>query len=174
MTSEPQYPLANSPMRDPGVDGIKTRIISALLDLYRHDYELFDAEANERSITHKLAEYLQRQFPFWHVDCEYNRRENETKKIGRKRVFPDIIVHKRRTIDNLLVIEVKKGVGNYTDDVNKIRRFLSSPKYLYRYGLFLALKNEGCIRALFIRNNSEDIDWTTEIQRYLVELGHGE
>jgi len=174
MTSELRYSLTRTTSRNPDLDGIKIRIVSALFDLYRHDHELFDSEANERSITHKLAEYLQRQFPVWQVDCEYNRRMNETKKIGRKRVFPDIIVHKRRTNDNLLVIEVKKGEIDCTKDINKLRGFLSSPNYLYRYGLFLALENAGCTRALLIRNNSEDIEWTAEIQKNLVELGYVE
>jgi hypothetical protein len=171
MTSDRRFPFNSSANRDPGINNIKARIISALVDLYRYDYELFDSQANERSITHKLAEYLQRNFPSWHVDCEYNRRENQTKKIGRKRVFPDIIVHKRRTGDNLLVIEVKKGESNYEVDVKKIRKFLSSPQYFYRYGLFLSLNREGCKRALFIRNNSDDIDWSQEIQRHVVRLG---
>ena len=45
----------------------------ALSELIERDSFLFEADANERSITHKLAEYLQAQFQDWNVDCEYNR-----------------------------------------------------------------------------------------------------
>ena len=35
---------------------------------------LLEANVNERSLTHKLAEYLQAVVgPEWSVDCEYNR-----------------------------------------------------------------------------------------------------
>ena len=57
----------------PPPEDVKRRVIAAICALYRHDRELLDVDANERSITHKLAEHLQREFPEWHVDCEYNR-----------------------------------------------------------------------------------------------------
>ena len=55
------------------LEDVKKRVIAAICALYRHDRELLAVDANERSITHKLAEHLQREFPEWHVDCEYNR-----------------------------------------------------------------------------------------------------
>jgi hypothetical protein len=92
------------PMKD-----VRECVINAICGLYRHDPELLDVNANERSITHKLAEHLQREFPNWHVDCEYNRLGSDTKRlqirsIGEpnvedteaKTVFPDIIVHHKR------------------------------------------------------------------------------
>ena len=39
-------------------------------------------DANERSLTHKLAEYLQCEFPDWHVDCEYNRHGLDVKRLA--------------------------------------------------------------------------------------------
>ncbi|HQK46046.1 MAG TPA: hypothetical protein PLP52_03750, partial [Syntrophorhabdaceae bacterium] len=60
-------------VRLPSSKDIKKRIIDAIVALYRYDHELIDKNANERSITHKLAEHLQKEFPYWHVDCEYNR-----------------------------------------------------------------------------------------------------
>jgi len=173
--------MANRPMEThiqshiyyPTIEDVKSRITLALLELYRHDFELFDIEVNERSITHKLAEYLQWQFPYWHVDCEYNRREEKKKKLEEERVFPDIIVHRRRTGHNLLVIEVKKGGGSSKEDINKLRRFIKTPEYLYRYGVFLALGAKGCKKAILIRNDYKKTDWTDEIQRPLKELGHG-
>jgi hypothetical protein len=173
MTSNQKNSTNRSKICYPSENDIKRRIISALLELYGYDYELFDAEVNERSITHKLAEYLQRQFPYWHVDCEYNRRENRIKEIEGKRLFPDIIVHKRRLSDNLLVIEVKKGGDRYEGDMNKLRGFIKIPEYHYLYGAFLALGANGCIKATLIRNDFKELDWTNEIQSALRELGYG-
>lgn len=42
-------------MREIPLEDIPDRMGRALCDLYRHDADLFDIEANERSITHKLA-----------------------------------------------------------------------------------------------------------------------
>lgn len=84
---------------------------------------------NERTITHKLAEYFQKYFQDYNVDCEYNRmmkgEEYITKKLNlkiediktndttQKTVFPDIIIHKRgNNSDNFMVIEVKKEENN--------------------------------------------------------------
>ncbi len=65
-------------------------------------------------IAHKLAEYLTPRFPKWDVDCEYNRLFDEAKRLNIRgqvvHVIPDIIVHHRDTLDNLLVIEAKPGV----------------------------------------------------------------
>ena len=37
------------------LEDIKERVLSAIVDLYRYDGDLLDGNANERSITHKLA-----------------------------------------------------------------------------------------------------------------------
>ena len=64
------------------LEDIKERVLSAIVDLYRYDGDLLDSDANERSITHKLAEHLQLRFPSWNVDCEYNRWFGEPKRIN--------------------------------------------------------------------------------------------
>jgi hypothetical protein len=53
-------------------DEIKNRLKIALDKLYVKDCYLLKHSAHERSITHKLAEYLQELFPDYDVDCEYN------------------------------------------------------------------------------------------------------
>ncbi|EQD33241.1 hypothetical protein B2A_13260, partial [mine drainage metagenome] len=105
----------------PAMDDVKQRLITAVCQLYRHDQELLEVDASERSLTHKLAGYLQCEFQQWYVDCEYNRRGDRPKQLtqpvgsakkdhtGARRVFPDVIVHRRQTGQNLLVIEVKKA-----------------------------------------------------------------
>ena len=39
----------------------------------KRDEMLFRLHANERSITHRLAVYLEKPFDGWNVDCEYSR-----------------------------------------------------------------------------------------------------
>ena len=132
--------------------GLHTKAGNALREFFRKDKNLLCLKANERSITHKLAEHLQRQFKYLEVDCEYNRRRNRTKKLPdapettqtirpkQKPVYPDIVVHQRGFDDNnQLVIEVKKSNrGNASRDKDKLREFTKpGGDYKYRLGLFL-------------------------------------
>ena len=132
--------------------GLHTKVGNALRDFFCEDKELLCLKANERSITHKLAEDLQRQFSDLKVDCEYNRHGIDKKELSfalgttatdcehAKTVYPDIIVHKRRCdSSNKLVIEVKKSNGgNATHDKKKLLVF-TKPRggYEYQLGLFL-------------------------------------
>lgn len=114
-----------------------------------NDSYLIDSGANERSMTHKYAEYLQQEFPSWHVDCEYNRAKDDTGRYIPKaiynfiddrecghRVYPDIIIHHRGTSDNLIVIEAKKHDAKEKDiefDELKIKCYLEEHDYLYGF-----------------------------------------
>jgi len=140
---------------------IEVVVIRALLRLLCEDTHLLTIDANERSITHRLAIYLQDLLPAWHVDCEYNRKFDAPKRLdltpdgtakvndtNGTTVFPDIIVHRRNTGVNLLVIEVKKTTSTRKDtkDLQKLRGFLESECYRYCYALFLKLKTgNGCV-----------------------------
>lgn len=127
--------------------------VSAGLDLFsRRDSILLELNVNERSIAHKLAEYLQNEFSDWNVDCEYNRKGSIAKELDgirycdeqkrTDRIYPDIIVHIRNTEKNLLVIEVKV---DSTDpcDIKKLQLF-TNPRGSYRYcsGLFIQFKSD--------------------------------
>ncbi|MGA2162566.1 MAG: hypothetical protein ABSG28_10305 [Methanoregula sp.] len=88
---------------------ILNRITSALYEFKEKDIILLDLTADERAATHRIAIYLEKQFPDWDVDCEYNRKGRIRKglpDIGSVR--PDIVIHHRDTDENLLVFEVKK------------------------------------------------------------------
>src|SRR5260370_36438380 len=92
---------------------VEQKIKIALQILDQNDKHLISANANERSVTHKLAQYIELLFPNYDVDCEYNRDGDDPKVIhGLKQganggnpipaddtrgvsVFPDIIIHKR-------------------------------------------------------------------------------
>ncbi|KKN46909.1 hypothetical protein LCGC14_0668140 [marine sediment metagenome] len=153
--------------RDMDIDVIKDKIEYCLQILREKDQDLLDIEVNERTITHKLAEYIQDQFPNYDVDCEYNRYEKDTKRIRSIKnrslditklkkyqiekliwedkkaltIYPDIIIHKRKSPNNnLLIIEVKKSSNNKGEDfdIKKIEE-LMEPPYKYKFGLFLRI-----------------------------------
>jgi hypothetical protein len=135
------------------------RLLNQALELLcKHDKSLFDDDASERAICHRLALYLQEAFPDFHVDCEYNRHHNEGDLRKRLRsedvlqaarrepkiedgdsvtVFPDIIVHRRNTNDNLLVIEAKKTTSNVPDGYDKKKLVAYQTELGYRFGKFL-------------------------------------
>lgn len=128
-------------------------VIDKLIDF---DAFLLKENVNERSITHKLAEYLQQEFKDWNVDCEYNKMWKDV-DIDKKTinlqdenfsiydsdtptVFPDIIIHKRENKNNLLAIEVKKSKNhtNRNKDEIKLKKF-TSKQFNYSFGLNMIL-----------------------------------
>lgn len=118
----------------PSQNQVKDAIEAALLRLFHADRKLLVDDANERSIAHRLAMYLEAEFdafePDYVVDVEYNRvtsangvTDSIKKRVdydrlstdckGRKiqdddtnaqTVFPDIIVHERGTSDHNLLV----------------------------------------------------------------------
>lgn len=121
------------------------KVLGALQNLFRDDIELLIRDVNERTITGKLADHLRPRFPGWDVDCEYNRDDHEVKKVDGRVVVPDIIVHRRGTPENLLVIEVKKSNTDEPDeeDLEKLVAFRTS-HLSYRSALFVKLIVESC------------------------------
>ncbi len=167
---------------------ILARIQRGICDFLREDTDLLTNDANERSISHKLAEHLQKYFNNLKVDCEYNRHGNSVKRLRYSRdsdigaddldvktVFPDIIIH-NRGIDqcNLVIIEIKKSNSSISGDTDeqKLRSF-TEDEYKYQLGLFLVadVKNKRLIIKRAFRCGQEITD---EISVLLRELGFGE
>jgi hypothetical protein len=141
-----------------------TALDLALDEFLLNDWHLLLHNISERSITHKIAEYLAPKFHDFKVDCEYNGdidmpfpyrkqlfiTEEEMIEIARQKiredetysVYPDIIVHSRGlNTNNHLIIEVKKENGNHRDkefDILKLRRF--TDQYSYRLGIYIELR----------------------------------
>ena len=162
MNSSEETLIGTAPDRD-----IAEHIRTALHRLIAEDADLFKADANERSISHRLAIYLEQEFPGWNVDCEYNRDGHEPKRLQLNpetirsddeqgtTVYPDIIVHRRGKTENYLAIEIKKrNGGSENKDLLKLR----------------ALRNElGYTFALFLRFQTEasgvdisDVRWSVD------------
>jgi hypothetical protein len=152
---------------------ISDAVENALKRLVKEDEYLLIHDVNERSLSHRLAMYLQAEVDTWdegwHVDCEYNRDidsgEYYSKKLNftekdlialrpgfedehASTVFPDVILHRRgKTVKeggNLLVIEAKKSSSGDKWEFDKSKKL---PEYChqlgYQYAAFVLLKTHG-------------------------------
>ena len=138
-------------------DKILRKFCKSLRKFYKKDSVLIEYQVAERALTHKLAEHLQKSFPNYNVDCEYNKvGEGDPKRIdllmqaqpdcpkdcnkctaNKCVVFPDISVHKRGTDENILVIEAKTAwsVQSQEKDYKKLQALIDSDEYHYQLGV---------------------------------------
>lgn len=163
---------------------IALKALRASLNFAKRERTLLEANVNERSLTHKLAEHLQAVFPSWNVDCEYNRLGQMVKRLPRaeetttddtegRSIFPDIIVHKRGANQNLLVIEAKKTTNQLTGDVEKLCGLTAqSGSYAYEIGLHLIIDCEQARidEATAYINGAQNRE-ITELLRRAIDLG---
>jgi hypothetical protein len=117
-----------------------------------------DYNIHERTVAHRLATYIEKSFPRFDVDVEYNRMRDHyglkdfeniiSKRLvlrdingeeQTKNVYPDIIVHKRNQQENLIVIELKFSWKNNKKDLDfkKINAYME--QLHYRYGVYIEL-----------------------------------
>jgi len=112
---------------------------------------LLSAGISERALTHRLAVELEFRchglFDGWHVDCEYNRREERGKVVDSGHVLPDVVVHQRGTTANLLAVEAKRWATEV--DACDRRKLLSYREQLgYAHVYFVAFSPEPRVWAL--------------------------
>ena len=129
------------------MDDIEERVNNAIGSLLENDSQLLIKDANERTLTQRLAAYLEPLFEGWNVDCEYNRDLDSVKRlrmrlkpdgpISDRAVLPDIIVHRRGTPENLLVVEVKKSTNRLPDDQDLRKLEAFQDQLGYRYACFM-------------------------------------
>jgi hypothetical protein len=153
-------------------ESIKEKVTLAIEILLDNDRYLLTNDINERSISHRLACYLQQQFKGWDVDCEYNKNHHLPKVLDlpnrpqhgpinindteAKTVYPDIIIHHRYQFhnrnpdlnDNYIVIEIKKNSRSNEFDLMKLRAFKAQLHYKH---------------TIFIRFNCENNNVVAEI-----------
>ena len=173
-------------------DSINEHLEAALSRLARHDSLLFTHDANERSICFRLAFYLQLQFRDFHVACEYNRHHNDPRHIKRLHnpdlfrlarrkpklaetdsltVFPDIIVHRRETDQNLLVIETKKTTSNIPEDFDRAKLAAYRDEIHYRFAKFIRFgtrPGEQPIVRMSLSESTATPGLNFEVQHWLV------
>jgi hypothetical protein len=123
------------------------KVVAALKEFYAREAFLFARDLGERTLTHRLAVCLERQFPGFQVDCDYDRLGERTLLLPHgtivstddhlgKSIYPDIVVHRREIPNNLLAIEVRKQ-GNHQPighDEQKLSA-LTDPHLWFAYGI---------------------------------------
>lgn len=118
-------------------------VLNALDLLFQNDANLLAVNIAEQTIAARIAGYLQQNLPHYNVDVEYNRMGDVPKTVAwsdkPERVYPDIIVHRRRTSTNILAMELKKTSNpeRKDDDLLKLAAYRRDLGYLY--ALFLRL-----------------------------------
>jgi hypothetical protein len=139
------------------------KVITALTELYARETFLFENDLGERTLTHRLAVYVEKQFPGWDVDCDYDRLGERTLRLPHgtivstddhlgKSIYPDIVVHQREIPRNLLAIEVRKA-GNHQPpehDRHKLRA-LTDPHlwFAYAIGFYLVLGKKSVVADVY-------------------------
>lgn len=131
---------------------IKVKFEEALKKLYQNDYSLITRKCSERSIVFRLGLYLAKSLEprELNVDCEYNKNGDKPKALrGRRFNYPDIIVHKRESNENnLLIVEVKTPNDtqsvHFQNDADKLISFTQEGPYLYRLGVHVYISATSC------------------------------
>jgi hypothetical protein len=139
---------------------VRQAVSVALERVKDEDTDLLRYDVNERSVTHRLAVYLDDEIDSeWNVDVEYNRvGEDEVSKsvsmeylkskipddvdpedLDAKTVYPDVIVHNRgERYENLLVIEAKKSGRSGEYDREKLTAYKEELRY--EHGVFVTFE----------------------------------
>lgn len=137
---------------------VTSLLTKALSRIIEEEPELLDLDVTERALSHHLARIISELLPSnsLDVDVEYNRhggdpkrlqlpeRETSDRDLRARTVFPDIVVHRRNTDEeNLLVVEVKKPGESLKYDGIKLRAFRRELGYQYAVHLILGYDGEG-------------------------------
>jgi len=130
------------------------KLVAALRQFYADETWLLEHDLGERTLTHRLAVYLEKQFPGWQVDCDYDRLGERTLRLPHgtivstddhlaKSIYPDIVVHQRDIPNNLLAIEVRKASNHQPieHDQHKLKA-LTDPHLWFAYGIGMILTLE--------------------------------
>nr|WP_299239829.1 hypothetical protein [uncultured Halomonas sp.] len=123
----------------------------ALKTLIEQDRFLLKTHANERAISFRLAMHLQTLLPEWNVDCEYNCWETPCHYMKHvvtgttsaateaRTIFPDIVIHRRGTSENLAAIEIAKSTNRFSthQDIKKLKAY--KKQLGYQHALLLSI-----------------------------------
>ncbi|WGR93758.1 MULTISPECIES: hypothetical protein [unclassified Bradyrhizobium] len=133
------------------------KVIAALQDFYAQERFLLERDLGERTLTHRLAVYVERQFAGWQTDCNYDRLGERTLRLPRgstvssddhlgKSIYPDIVVHQRDIPNNLLAIELRKDSNHQPieHDQHKLQA-LTDPHvwFAYEIGVLVIVGRNG-------------------------------
>ncbi len=137
-------------------EDIKKLINVALEKFYKNERDLIEINNQENMVSERctvfhIGNYMKNKmstlekFQWADLDCEYNRNMDDPKMLNDDRRFiPDLIIHRRRSNENnLLVIEFKKKNAdpqNKNVDRNKLMYLTNQEEtFKYNFGLFVEL-----------------------------------
>ena len=161
------------------------KVVTALREFYAHEGFLFEKDVGERAVTHRFAVHLEKQFPGWAVDCNYDRLGERTLLLPHgsiistddhlgKSIYPDVVVHQREIPNNLLAIEIRKAT-NHTSlehDQHKLRA-LTDPHiwFAYAVGVLLVLGRRNVTMSEVYVGGGVDPPLTVWLAERLKETG---
>jgi hypothetical protein len=140
------------------------KVVSALAEFYARETFLFAHDLGERTLTHRLAVYLEKQFSGWQVDCDYNRLGERSLRLPHgtivstddsigKSIYPDIVVHQREIPNNLLAVEVRKASNHQPPEHDRHKlRALTDPHLWFAYwiGVYLVLGKNSVVSDVYV------------------------
>jgi hypothetical protein len=163
------------------------KVVTALADFYARETHLFEHDLGERTLTHRLAVHLEKQFAEWDVDCDYSRLGERTLRLPKgtivstddrngKSIYPDIVVHHRAVPENLLAIEVRKASNHQPPDHDQQKlRALTDPHlwFAYRIGVSLTLAKSNVSSSDVYIGGGVDQPLSRWFSQRLMEAGLG-
>ena len=137
------------------------KVVAALSELYGREAFLFEHDLGERTLAHRLAVQLEKKFPGWDVDCDYDRLGARTLRLPHgtivstddhlgKSIYPDIVVHQRDIPNNLLAVEVRKASNHQPEEHDQQKlRALTDPHLWFAYwiGVLLTLGKDNVSKS---------------------------
>jgi hypothetical protein len=147
----------------PAMQAELDKVVGALGEFYARETHLLENDLGERTLTHRLAVYLEAPFRGWEVDCDYNRLGERTLLLPKgsivstddhlgKSIFPDIVAHRRRVPENLLAIDVRKAANHQPPEHDRHKlRALTDPHRWFAYGLgvYLVLGKKSVVSDVY-------------------------
>jgi hypothetical protein len=155
------------------------KVVAALKELYAREALLFEQDLGERTLTHRLAVEMERQFPDFEVDCDFDRLGPRTLNLPRgsivstddhlgKSIYPDIVVHQRAVPKNHIAIEVRKASNHQPveHDRHKLRALTDQHIWFaYWIGVLVLLGKSGVTSSeVFVSGEPHE-----ELSKYLAQ-----
>src|ERR1700724_1610473 len=161
------------------------KVVTALQEFCAREAFLFEKDLGERTLTHRLAVHLEKQFSGWEVDCNYDRLGERTLRLPHgtivstddhlgKSVYPDIVVHQREIPNNLLAIEVRKDSTHepVEHDQHKLQA-LTDPHlwFAYRLGVLLTLGKKNVVSSEVYVGGVIDVGLSGFLSQQIKDVG---
>ncbi len=144
-------------------DQVKEKIRNVLRLFNEQDKPyLWSVDIYEPTLSHRIAVYLEQEFPGYVVDCEYNKNIGDPKRDDNgNKIRPDIIIHIRNDPDNnLAIFEIKKSGKDSQLGKADIGKLMRSSNLNYQLGIFVGvLKNR--IDIGWLENGSNNMIFET-------------